>query len=78
MTDEELDTLESDEQAKSSPDGRLLTLVGEVRRLRRVLAGIEPVVEGLAAKFAELTKTSVEGALENIRLRSAKLGPGRN
>ncbi|GAG44837.1 unnamed protein product [marine sediment metagenome] len=78
VTKDELDTWEADERAKPSADQRVLDLVNEVRRLRKVLAELESQAAGFVAKFAELTKTSLEGALENIRLRSAKLGPGRN
>jgi len=78
VTDGELDKWEGDARAKPSPDDRVLKLIAEVRRLRRVLATIEPEIAGLVAKFAELTKAGFEGALENIRLRHAKLGPNRN
>ena len=78
MTDEELDRLEADERARATPDPRVLALAAVVRRQRDLLAESLRTGERLIALFAKVAKASGEQALENIRLRGAKLGPGRN
>jgi hypothetical protein len=74
-----LDCWEREAQASGSPDSeRVLALIAEVRRLDKVIRDALPEVEKLVKAYGKVAALSLDGLLENVRLKSSKHGPTKN
>jgi hypothetical protein len=79
LSESDLSQWEAEAKASASLEPeKVLGLIGEVRRLRGVIEDALPQVGKLVEAYGKVAAVSLEGLLENVRLKSSKHGPTQN